>query len=77
MWHMRLMSHEEGRSASPTAADLRAARARYQLRIFEVAQIMGTHPSKLGMLLNEKIPLTPELARRIHDAIHSGGERRG
>jgi len=38
---------------------------------------MGTHPSKLGMLLNEKIPLTPELARRIHDAIHSGGERRG
>jgi hypothetical protein len=31
------------------------------------------HPARLGQVLRGKLPLTPELAERIHAAIHHGG----
>jgi len=60
----------------PTAADLRADVARYRVRIYEIAPRVGLHPVKLGAILNERAPLSPELAARIAEAVKRTAERR-
>jgi hypothetical protein len=57
----------------PSAADLRSDLARYELQIYAIAPLVKMHPARLGQVLRGKLPLTPELARRIHAAIHSDG----
>jgi hypothetical protein len=52
-----------------TAADLRADLARADRHIYEVAPLVPMHPARLGQVLRGKLPLTPELAARIHAAI--------
>jgi plasmid maintenance system antidote protein VapI len=52
-----------------TAGDIRAAIARYRLRIYHVASLVGLHPSRLSHVLNERAPLTPELAARLTKVI--------
>lgn len=59
----------------PTAADLRAERARKQLPIFVLASKVGVHPFRLGQLLNGRRTLTPAMARKIAAALaHVEGE---
>ena len=54
---------------TPTAADLRAKLARLRVRIYEIAPEVGTHPTRLGLALNGRIPMSPDLARRMDDAV--------
>jgi hypothetical protein len=53
----------------PTAADLRSDLARFERRIYDIAPIVRMHPARLGQVLRGKLPLTPDLAARIHAAI--------
>jgi plasmid maintenance system antidote protein VapI len=57
-------------NTAPTAADLRSDLARHELQIYAIAPLVKMHPARLGQVLRGKLPLTPELARRIHSAIH-------
>ena len=36
----------------------------------EQGTVVGVHPARLGQVLRGKLTLTPELAQRIHAAIH-------
>ena len=62
---------------TPTAADLRAKLARLRVRIYEIAPEVGTHPTRLGLALNGRIPLSPDLARRMDDALNHREEECG
>jgi plasmid maintenance system antidote protein VapI len=53
----------------PTAADFRAAIARHRLLIFHLASLISVHPSRLSRILNERAPLTPDVAERLARAI--------
>ena len=55
--------------SNPSAADLRAERARQQTPIFVLASKVGIHPFRLGQLLNGKRTLTPAMARKIAKAL--------
>jgi hypothetical protein len=52
-----------------SAADLRSDLARFDRRLYEIAPHVPMHPARLGQVLRGKLPLTPDLARRIHAAI--------
>lgn len=54
---------------TPSPDDLRSLLARYKRQIYGIAPAVKMHPARLGMVLNGKLPLTPELAVRIHAAI--------
>ena len=51
-------------------ADLRAQRARLQVPLFLLAADVRVHPGRLGMMLNERLPLPLELAARISEALN-------
>jgi plasmid maintenance system antidote protein VapI len=53
----------------PTAGDLRAQLARSQLRVYEIAPVVGLHPNRISALLNERSPLPADVALRIQRAI--------
>jgi hypothetical protein len=57
----------------PSAADLRSDIARLQRRLYDIAPLAKMHPARLGQVLRGRLPLTQELAERIHAAIHHGG----
>jgi plasmid maintenance system antidote protein VapI len=63
----------------PTAEDLRAALARRQLCVYEIARDVGLHPNRISALLNERSPLSADVALRIQRAINEAQpmERRG
>jgi hypothetical protein len=51
--------------------------ARHQLKVYEVAARVGMHPTRLGAVLNERLPLRPDLAVRIREAVDAvASERR-
>lgn len=52
-----------------TPGDLRAEIGRTQIPIYQVASRINMHPSRLSTILNEKRPLTQDLARRIAEAL--------
>jgi plasmid maintenance system antidote protein VapI len=54
---------------TPTAGDLRAELARRRIAIYRVAAAIGMHPVRLGAVLNERAPLSPDRAQRIAEAI--------
>ena len=54
-----------------TAADLRSEVARHRLKLYEIAARAGMHPTRLGAFLNEKLPLRPDTALRIHEAVEA------
>jgi hypothetical protein len=56
---------------APSAADLRAAIARAQVKVFLVAARVGIHPVSLSRRLHGRIPLEQDLARRILAAIEA------
>jgi hypothetical protein len=59
---------------APTAADLRAEVARHRLRLYDLASAAGMHPTRLGAVLNERVPMPVNVGQRIMAAI---GECRG
>jgi DNA-binding transcriptional regulator YdaS (Cro superfamily) len=61
---------------TPSPGDLRALVARRRVRLFEVAALLGVHPSRIGKYLNEREPVPPLLAQRIQEAIERLAERR-
>ena len=56
-------------AAITTAADFRAAIGRYRLKVYHLASLIGLHPSRLSLILNERAPLTRDLAERLTHAI--------
>ena len=40
-----------------TPADLRAEIARRQISLYRLAATIGLHPSRLGQMLNERLPM--------------------
>ena len=55
---------------TPTAADLRSLAARRNVRLYVIAQLVPLHPSRLSQFLNERIPMSSDVAIRIHNAIN-------
>lgn len=53
----------------PTAADIRAELARRRLKLYRIAPRIGLHPNNLSLVLQERRPLSPDLAERIMRAI--------
>jgi hypothetical protein len=56
-------------TAEVSAADLRALLARHRVRLYEVGALLGLHPSRVGLLLNERTPLDADTALRIQETI--------
>ena len=52
-----------------TPAGLRAEIARLRVPLYHLAAAIDYHPTRLGMVLNERLPLTPALSERIVKAI--------
>jgi hypothetical protein len=52
-----------------TPADFRAARARLRFPIYQLAAEVPIHPSRLGMMLNERLPMPPDVAKRLADVL--------
>jgi hypothetical protein len=50
---------------SPSAADLRACRATRRMPLYVLAARVQLNPTTLGAVLNERVPLPPDLAERI------------
>jgi plasmid maintenance system antidote protein VapI len=59
----------------PTAADVRAALARHRIRLYVIAPLVGVHPSRLSLIVNERRPLPPDLAERLMRAIEEEATR--
>jgi plasmid maintenance system antidote protein VapI len=61
---------------TPDAGDLRAALARRRPRLphYQLAARVRVDPGTLSRLLNERAPLSAEVARRIDAAIREGEE---
>jgi hypothetical protein len=58
------------RHAAPlTAADIRAELARRRLPLYKLAAEVSLHPVRLSAALNERRPLSPQLAGRIAAAL--------
>jgi len=56
-------------SPVPTAADLRAARARARVPVYILAARVRIHPVRVSRLLHGRIPLRPNVAVRLLAAI--------
>lgn len=52
-----------------TPADFRALIAYHRLRLYHLASLVGLHPSRLSLVLNEHAPLPPDLADRLWQVI--------
>jgi plasmid maintenance system antidote protein VapI len=53
----------------PTAGDIRAELARHRIPFYKLAAAISMHPVRLSAVLNERRPLSPDLAARIAEAI--------
>jgi hypothetical protein len=58
-----------------SAEDLRAEVARRRVRLYDLAARAGMHPGRLGALLNERLPLRPEVAERVAEALRGLPDR--
>jgi hypothetical protein len=54
-----------------SAEELRAEIARRRVYLYELGAALGMHPGRLGAMLNEKLPLRPDLAERVGEALRS------
>jgi plasmid maintenance system antidote protein VapI len=55
--------------AIPTAAELRELITERGVKLYALAARIGIHPTRLGQLLNGRVPLTPAVADRIRRAV--------
>ena len=58
-----------------SAENLRAEVARRRVRLYELAAEIGMHPGRLGAMLNERMPLRPEMAERVAEALRALPDR--
>lgn len=61
----------------PTAQALRGRVAILRVRLYEMAPLVGLHPTRLGQALNERVAMSPELAGRIERALDEIEARAG
>jgi hypothetical protein len=54
---------------TPTASSLSALRERLRIPLYELAPACRVHPSRLGQMLAGRVPLRPDIARRIEAAL--------
>ena len=57
-------------------SDLRAERARRQAPIYWIAARIGVHSTRLGRMLNEHLPMPPEIATQVLRALEEFGADR-
>jgi plasmid maintenance system antidote protein VapI len=57
-----------------TAADIRSELARKRWPLYQLAATIGLHPSRLGAMLNEHVPLPPDVAERVAAALDTRRE---
>jgi plasmid maintenance system antidote protein VapI len=64
---------ESARMASETITpgEIRAELARRQIRVYELAPVVKIHPGRLGAMLSERLPMRPEVATRVAEALRS------
>jgi plasmid maintenance system antidote protein VapI len=58
------------------AEDFRAEIARRRIVLYRLAAVVGLSPNRLGQVLNERMPLTEQLAQRISAALEADDEHR-
>jgi plasmid maintenance system antidote protein VapI len=56
--------------------DIRAEIARRRILLYRLAAVVGLSPNRLSLVLNEHVPLTPELAQRISAALNQDAPSR-
>lgn len=49
--------------------DFRAAIARKGIKIYELAPLVRMNPARLGQILRGKLPLRPDLAKRLKSVL--------
>lgn len=59
-----------------TAEDLRVEFARSRAFKYKIAAAIDLHPSRLSAILNGHVPLLPDVARRIQEALEHRDARR-
>jgi plasmid maintenance system antidote protein VapI len=59
-----------------TAAKIRGVLAERRLLKWQFANRLGVHPQRLAAILNERAPLSPEMAARIAAALEADDARR-
>jgi DNA-binding transcriptional regulator YdaS (Cro superfamily) len=52
-----------------TLGDYRAEIARLPIKRYVLAARIGVHPSRLGQMLNGRVPMPPAVAARISEAL--------
>lgn len=57
------------------AEDLRLEVVRRRMPLYHLAARVGCHPSRLGMVLNGRLPLRPDLAEKILAALNEPAGR--
>jgi hypothetical protein len=60
--------------ATITPGDVRAEMARHRVKRYQISALIGYHPATLGAMLNERIPMPPEVGTRILEILR-GSER--
>jgi predicted urease superfamily metal-dependent hydrolase len=53
-----------------TPSDFRAELARQRIPLYRVAAGVGLHPSRLGAMLNERLPMPADVAERLSEALN-------
>ena len=64
-------------TAAQTPASIRAELAARRILRWKFAVRLGIHPCRLSAILNERLPLTPEMAARIAKALDQTDAPRG
>ena len=52
------------------AEDFRAEIGRRRILLYRLAAVVGVSPGRLSLVLNEHVPLSPELAAKITEALN-------
>jgi DNA-binding transcriptional regulator YdaS (Cro superfamily) len=52
-----------------TVRDLRGEVAKCQKPLYQLAAEVGVHPSRLGQMLRERIPMPPDLVTKVQSAL--------
>lgn len=52
-----------------TARILRGQVAERNVKLYQLASLVGVHPTRLGQVLRERAPLTATLEAKIHSAL--------
>ena len=54
-----------------TAEDVRVEIARRRIPIYKLSALVSVHPSRLSLIINGKIPMTPAIGARLMAALQN------